>query len=327
MHRDGIQRGERVLLVDDLIATGGTAEAALKLVGFAGGSVVGCAFIVDLPDLGGRARLETGLSRAGAVPISRTLRSESHEHVKPSIADRRRTFHELHAAGCFVIPNPWDPGTARYLQSLGFKALATTSSGFAWSRARPDNGITRELALAHLADMVAATDLPVNADFEGGFAQDAAGVAESVRLAVETGVAGLSIEDSTGDAAQPLYELPSRPSGCARRAARSTRRAMTRCSWARRVLSRRSPRSCRDDRAAQGLFGRGRRLPLRAGHSHARADYGSGRRRRAEAREPADRLGERLDGRRGRRARRSKRERRRSAGAQRPGAASCAPRS
>jgi 2-methylisocitrate lyase-like PEP mutase family enzyme len=127
---------------------------------------------------------------------------------RPSIADRRRTFREMHATGCFVIPNPWDPGSARYLQSLGFKAIATTSSGFAWSRARPDNGITREAALAHLSDMVAATDLPVNADFEGGFAADAAGVAESVRLAVETGVAGLSIEDSTGNAAKPLHDLP-----------------------------------------------------------------------------------------------------------------------
>ena len=126
---------------------------------------------------------------------------------RPSIADRRRTFRALHVSGCFVIPNPWDPGSARYLQSLGFKALATTSSGLAWTRARPDNGITREAALAHLADMVAATDLPVNADFEGGFAADAAGVAESVRLAVETGVAGLSIEDSTGDAARPLHEF------------------------------------------------------------------------------------------------------------------------
>ncbi len=127
---------------------------------------------------------------------------------RPSIADKRRTFREMHASGCFVIPNPWDPGSARYLQSLGFKAIATTSSGFAWSRARPDNGITREAALAHLRDMVAATDLPVNADFEGGFAADAAGVAQSVRLAVETGVAALSIEDSTGDASKPLHELP-----------------------------------------------------------------------------------------------------------------------
>jgi 2-methylisocitrate lyase-like PEP mutase family enzyme len=122
-----------------------------------------------------------------------------------SIADKRRTFHRLHEAGCFVIPNPWDVGSARMLQGLGFKALATTSSGFAWSRARPDNGITREMALAHLAEIVAATDLPVNADFESGFAADADGVAQSVRLAVETGVAGLSIEDSTGDASRPIY--------------------------------------------------------------------------------------------------------------------------
>jgi len=127
---------------------------------------------------------------------------------RPSVADRRRTFREMHAKGCFILPNPFDPGSARYLQSLGFKALATTSSGFAWSRARPDNGITREMALAHLREMVDATDLPVNADFEGGFAAEPAGVAESVRLAVETGVAGLSIEDSTGDAARPLYEFP-----------------------------------------------------------------------------------------------------------------------
>lgn len=127
--------------------------------------------------------------------------------TRPSIADRRRTFHQLHEAGCFVIPNPWDVGSARFLQGLGFKALATTSAGFAWSRGRPDGGISRDMALAHLHEMVAATDLPVNADFESGFAPDAAGVAESVRLAVETGVAGLSIEDSTGEAARPLYEL------------------------------------------------------------------------------------------------------------------------
>ncbi len=127
--------------------------------------------------------------------------------TRRSIADKRRTFQQLHDAGCFVIPNPWDIGSARFLQSLGFKALATTSSGFAWSQGRPDNGISRDMALAHLHDIVAATELPVNADFESGFAPDAAGVKESVRLAVETGVAGLSIEDSTGDAAQPLFEL------------------------------------------------------------------------------------------------------------------------
>jgi len=106
-----------------------------------------------------------------------------------------------------VIPNPWDIGSAHYLQSLGFKALATTSSGFAWSRACPDNGVARATVLAHLREMVAATDLPINADFEAGFAHDAAGVGESVRLAVDTGVAALSIEDSTGDADSPLYAI------------------------------------------------------------------------------------------------------------------------
>ena len=124
-----------------------------------------------------------------------------------SIADKRRAFHELHKAGCFVIPNPWDVGSARFLQSLGFKALATTSSGFAWSQGQPDGKSSRDQVLAHLRELVAATDLPLNADLESGYAADAAGVAESVRLAVETGVAGLSIEDSTGDAAKPLYDI------------------------------------------------------------------------------------------------------------------------
>ncbi|MBW4051118.1 MAG: isocitrate lyase/phosphoenolpyruvate mutase family protein [Proteobacteria bacterium] len=124
-----------------------------------------------------------------------------------SAAERRRRFHQLHRSGCFVIPNPWDEGSARYLQALGFQALATTSSGFAWSRGCPDGGPSREAVLAHLRSLVDATDLPLNADFQGGFAHEPAGVAESVRLAVETGVAGLSIEDSTGDIAKPLYEM------------------------------------------------------------------------------------------------------------------------
>jgi len=128
-------------------------------------------------------------------------------HVRPSIADKRRAFHKLHEAGCFAIPNPWDVGSARYLQGLGFKALATTSSGFAWSHGHCDGGMSRDRVLDHLTQMVEATDLPINADFESGFAPDAAGVAESVKLAVETGVAGLSIEDSTGDVSRPLYEV------------------------------------------------------------------------------------------------------------------------
>jgi 2-methylisocitrate lyase-like PEP mutase family enzyme len=127
-------------------------------------------------------------------------------HVRPSIADKRRMFHRLHESGCFVIPNPWDVGSARYLQGLGFKALASTSSGFAWSHGHADNRMSRDRILDHLTELVEATDLPINADFESGFAPDAAGVAASVQLAVRTGVAGLSIEDSTGHADHPLYD-------------------------------------------------------------------------------------------------------------------------
>jgi 2-methylisocitrate lyase-like PEP mutase family enzyme len=125
----------------------------------------------------------------------------------PSIATKRQSFRRLHEAGCFVIPNPWDVGSARYLQHLGFKALATTSAGFAFSQGRPDGGVPRDMMLAHIRTIVEATDLPVNADFEGGYAHAPQGVAESVRLCVETGVAGLSIEDSTGDPNKPLYDL------------------------------------------------------------------------------------------------------------------------
>ena len=123
------------------------------------------------------------------------------------VDEKRETFRRLHETGCFVIPNPWDIGSARYLASLGFKAVATTSSGFAWSRGRTDNGITVDEVLHHLADLAAGVDLPVNADFEGGFAVEPAGVAANVRRAVATGIAGLSIEDSTGDPAAPLFEF------------------------------------------------------------------------------------------------------------------------
>jgi len=136
------------------------------------------------------------------------MSSELAAPTPAEIARRRRAFRALHDTGCFIIPNPWDVGSARMLQALGFQALASTSSGMAWSNGRPDSGVSREQVLAHLRTLVAATDLPVNADFEGGYAPDAQGVADSVRLAVETGVAGLSIEDASGDAAQPIRDLP-----------------------------------------------------------------------------------------------------------------------
>lgn len=123
-----------------------------------------------------------------------------------SIAARRAAFRRLHDAGCFVIPNPWDVGSARYLASLGFAALASTSSGWAWSQGRPDGGATLEETLTHLRALVAATALPVNADFEHGFASTPEGVAQNVGLAIGTGIAGVSIEDSTGHAARPLLD-------------------------------------------------------------------------------------------------------------------------
>jgi 2-methylisocitrate lyase-like PEP mutase family enzyme len=125
----------------------------------------------------------------------------------PTVSEKRAAFRQLHASGCFVIPNPWDVGTALYLQSLGFKALATTSAGFAWSIGAADSGITRDTALAHFAELSAAVDVPMNADFEGGFADAPEDVAESVRLCAGTGVSGLSIEDFTGDRANPLYDF------------------------------------------------------------------------------------------------------------------------
>jgi methylisocitrate lyase len=123
------------------------------------------------------------------------------------IDDRRRLFHDLHRSGCFVIPNPWDRGSARVLASLGFRALATTSAGFAWSQGRRDNDVTVDQALAHIRDIAGAVDVPVNADFEGGFAVDPEDVATNVAAAAATPVAGLSIEDSTGDPAEPLFEF------------------------------------------------------------------------------------------------------------------------
>jgi 2-methylisocitrate lyase-like PEP mutase family enzyme len=125
----------------------------------------------------------------------------------PTTAEKRRAFRELHRTGCFVIPNPWDVGSALYLQHLGFKALASTSSGFAWSQACPDRALTVDMVLTHLRAICAASDLPVNADFEQGYAHDVGAMAENVRRCVETGVAGLSIEDASGDKDDPIYPI------------------------------------------------------------------------------------------------------------------------
>jgi len=121
--------------------------------------------------------------------------------------DRTADFRRLHASGCFVMPNPWDAGSARALEQLGFKALATTSAGLAWTLGRRDTHVTLEEALAHLRLVAGAVAVPVNADFEGGYAVEPDGVAANVERAAETGIAGLSIEDSSGDADEPLFEL------------------------------------------------------------------------------------------------------------------------
>jgi 2-methylisocitrate lyase-like PEP mutase family enzyme len=123
-------------------------------------------------------------------------------------SQRIATFRALHESGCFVIPNPWDVGSARWLRAKGFKALATTSAGFAFTQGRADQDVPLEMMLAHIAEMVRATpDLPVNADFENGYADDPMGVAHNVLACAATGVAGLSIEDATGRADRPIYEF------------------------------------------------------------------------------------------------------------------------
>lgn len=127
--------------------------------------------------------------------------------VDERVRTLRAKFRALHESGCFVLPNPWDIGSARVLEQLGFQALASTSAGFAWSIGQRDNAVTLDDALAHLRMLAAAVHVPVNADFEGGFAVDPDGVAANVTRAVHTGVAGLSIEDSTGDASEPLFPL------------------------------------------------------------------------------------------------------------------------
>lgn len=127
--------------------------------------------------------------------------------MRPSTSQKCALFRRLHEEGCFVMPNPWDVGSAMALQSLGFQALASTSSGMAWSMARPDGGVGLETVLTHLRALADAVDLPVNADFEDGYAVEPEGVAANVARAIGTGVAGLSIEDSTGDSEAPLYDF------------------------------------------------------------------------------------------------------------------------
>lgn len=124
--------------------------------------------------------------------------------TRPTVSDKRAAFREMHRAGCFLLPNPWDAGSARLLERLGYRALATTSAGYAWSQGQADGQLSRDDTLAHMRYMAAMSDLPINADFESGFGATPEAVFDSVSLALETGVAGLSIEDSTGDPAQPV---------------------------------------------------------------------------------------------------------------------------
>jgi 2-methylisocitrate lyase-like PEP mutase family enzyme len=127
--------------------------------------------------------------------------------ARPSIADKRKTFRELHKSGCFVIPNPWNVGSARYLQGLGFKALATTSSGHAHSEGYADGAQSMDDVLAHYREIAEAADIPLNADFENGFADDPDGVAANVTRCIATGVAGLSVEDSPNNSTTPVYDF------------------------------------------------------------------------------------------------------------------------
>ena len=129
---------------------------------------------------------------------------------RPTAIDKRRAFRALHTSGCFVLPNPWDVGSALALQSLGFQAIASSSAGFAWTVGKPDGGVTRQQVLAHLAALVEACDVPINADFEDAFAAETGGVERSVSLAIETGVAGLSLEDFSGGVLLPLDEAVAR---------------------------------------------------------------------------------------------------------------------
>jgi 2-methylisocitrate lyase-like PEP mutase family enzyme len=167
-----------------------------------------------------------------------------------SVDEKRATFRRLHADGCFVLPNPWDVGSARLLQQLGFAALASSSSAFAWTGGRPDYGVALADVLAHLETLCGAVDLPVNADFESGFAREPEGVADNVRRAVATGVSGLSIEDRDIDRPADLYELP-----LAIERIRATRAAID-ATGAKVVLVARTEGLLRDPRATAAAIDR-----------------------------------------------------------------------
>ena len=142
-------------------------------------------------------------------PVPTVIGSDGTD-LRAAFGARRQAFRALHEAGCFVLPNPWDVGSARYLQHLGFAAVATTSAGFAFSQGLPDSdvAVSRSRSLADIAEIAGAVDLPVNADFASGYGVEPQEVGDSVALCVATGVAGLSVEDATGNDASPLYDLP-----------------------------------------------------------------------------------------------------------------------
>jgi methylisocitrate lyase len=163
--------------------------------------------LLNIEDDGNRHELRPGVVTGAAVDAIFSATHSKREVTMPSMSAKCQVFRQLHQSGCFVIPNPWDLGSASLLAGLGFPALATTSSGFAWSRGRQDNHVSLEETLLQLRSIAEAVAVPVNADFEGGFAIMPAEVAANVALAAATGVAGLSIEDSAGDPLQPLFDF------------------------------------------------------------------------------------------------------------------------
>ena len=247
---------------------------------------------------------------------TRVRGATSRRGLKPmtSTSDRRGVFRRLHEAGCFVMPNPWDLGSAHVLAQLGFPALATTSAGFAWSLGKPDNGVTLAEALTHMRAIAERVDIPVNADFEGGFAIEPEAVGVNVASAATTGVAGLSIEDSTGDPMSPLFDFAlSVERVRAARARTRQERELRMCSPPVPKASSSGGRTWTKPSAALSVRRGRRRLPLRARYSNQRGHRRRCAGRRAQASERAG--GQRLHDREGpRRARRSAHQRRRCPG-------------